>query len=178
VPQDAFLFSRSLADNIALGAPDAARSEIERATRAARLEAALGQLPDGLDSIVGERGVNLSGGQRQRAALARVLVLTPRLLILDDTLSAVDTGTADAILDHLKRFAGARTTIIVAHRLSTLKHADNIIVLEDGAIVESGPHADLLALGGRYARLYAEQELERAASGANGHRGDGEPSDG
>jgi ATP-binding cassette subfamily B protein len=157
VPQDAFLFSASLADNIALGRPDAPRAEIEAAAGAACLVADIDQLPDGFDTLVGERGVKLSGGQRQRAALARVMLLEPRVLILDDALSAVDTHTADEILASLRRFAAGRTTILVSHRLSTVQHADQIVLLENGAIAERGTHAELLERGGRYARLHARQ---------------------
>lgn len=160
VPQDAFLFSMSLADNVALGRPDAAREEIERASRGSQLEKDLAQLPQGLDTLVGERGVRLSGGQRQRAALARVLLLAPRVLILDDTLSAVDTETADAILAHLRPFMAGRTTVMVAHRLSTVQQAEQILVLEDGRVVERGTHAELLALNGRYAATWARQERQ------------------
>jgi ABC-type multidrug transport system ATPase subunit len=137
---------------------------VDEAVRAAVLDRDLPQLGDGLDTIVGERGVNLSGGQRQRAALARVFLMNPRVLILDDTLSAVDTHTADAILSQLQPFANVRTTIVVAHRLSTVQHADNIIVLDEGRIVEQGAHRELIALGGRYACLYAQQQRREASA--------------
>jgi len=162
VPQEAFLFGRSLADNVALGRPDAPRAEIEQAVDISQLSGDLDQLPDGLDTIVGERGVNLSGGQRQRAALARVFLLERELVILDDTLSAVDTHTADRILEALEQFLAGKTTVIVSHRLSAVKHADEILVLEEGAVAERGTHDELLALGGLYADLWDKQERHEA----------------
>ena len=168
VPQDAFLFSESLYDNVALGLPEADENQVLAALEGAQFRTDLDQLPAGLETLIGERGVNLSGGQRQRTALARVLLLSPRILILDDTLSAVDTRTSEAILEHLRPFAAERTTILIAHRLSSVAHADQILVLEDGAIVERGSHDELLARGGRYAATWKLQEdsaheAERAA---------------
>jgi ATP-binding cassette subfamily B protein len=168
VPQDAFLFSESLHDNVALGLPDAGEDAVLAALEGAQFSSDLDQLPAGLGTLIGERGVNLSGGQRQRTALARVLLLSPRILILDDTLSAVDTKTSEAILEYLRPFAKERTTILIAHRLSSVAHADQILVLEDGCIVERGTHAELLALGSRYASTWSLQEesaheAERAA---------------
>jgi ATP-binding cassette subfamily B protein len=158
VPQDAFLFSATLAENVALGRPEASRQDVLLALDRASLTSDLGQLARGVDTLVGERGVVLSGGQRQRAALARALLLDPPLLILDDTLSAVDTETAERILNELRSFGSRRTTIVVSHRLSAVAHADWIVLLEEGRIAEEGTHDRLLALGGRYAALYQSQQ--------------------
>ncbi|MHC4893725.1 MAG: ABC transporter ATP-binding protein [Planctomycetota bacterium] len=163
VPQDPFLFSASLRENLMLGRPDATEEELQAALSISQLEKDLPQLPEGLETTVGERGVNLSGGQRQRAALARAVLMRPGVLILDDTLSAVDTETAAQILAGLEPVMAERTTVIVAHRLSTLKHADRILVLDEGRLAESGRHDELLAAGGVYAALWEAQErgLER-----------------
>ncbi len=158
VPQEAFLFSATLRENLLLARPDAEPEELDRAVRIAQLAKDLPQLPRGLDTLVGERGVTLSGGQRQRAALARAILARPTVMLIDDTLSAVDTETADAILEGLRPVMASRTTVIVSHRLSTVKHADRILVLEDGRIIEQGDHARLLELGGTYADLWRSQE--------------------
>lgn len=160
VPQDAFLFSDSLWNNLIYAAPDTPREQVLEAIEIAQLSKDLDQLPEGLDTVVGERGVNLSGGQRQRVALARAIVKRPQVLILDDTLSAVDTDTAAAILSGLERVLGTCTTIIVAHRLSTLRRADRILVLEEGRVAETGTHTELVATGGLYATLWQAQEQE------------------
>jgi len=158
VPQDPFLFSDTLWNNLTYAAPDAEPERVHEAIRIAQLDKDLDQLPDGLETVVGERGVNLSGGQRQRVALARAIVKRPQILILDDTLSAVDTDTAAAILGGLERVLGTCTTIIVAHRLSTLRRADRIVVLEEGRVAESGTHDELVRGGGLYATLWQSQE--------------------
>ncbi|MEZ5978621.1 MAG: ABC transporter ATP-binding protein [Planctomycetota bacterium] len=158
VPQDAFLFSDTLRNNLTYGAPDAPEERVLEAIEIAQLHKDLDQLPEGLETVVGERGVNLSGGQRQRVALARAIVKRPSILILDDTLSAVDTDTAAAILSGLQRVLGTCTTVIVAHRLSTLRRADLVVVVEDGRVVERGKHDDLVRAGGLYATLWQSQE--------------------
>ena len=160
-PQDAFLFSDTVENNVRFAVPDADRARVLRAVEISQLTADLDQLPEGLDTMLGERGVNLSGGQRQRTSLARVVLQRPRVLLLDDTLSAVDTHTSEAILNGLRPVMAGRTTIVVAHRLSTVEHADQILVLDDGQISESGTHAELIALGGYYASIYRRQSTHR-----------------
>ena len=161
VPQETFLFSRSIAENIALGAPDASRQRIEAVARVAQITRDLPDLPHGLDTIVGERGVTLSGGQRQRVALARALLLEPRILVLDDALSSVDADTEEAILGGLREFMRRRTTFVVSHRISTVLDADRILVLEDGRVVESGRPGELLARDGAFARMHRQQQIEK-----------------
>lgn len=162
VPQESLLFSMPLRGNIALGQPDMPDPQIHRAMEQARLSKDLPQLPKGLESIVGERGATLSGGQKQRASLARALVREPRVLILDDALASVDMKTAAEIINALRAEAERRTCIIVSQRMSAVEHADQIIVLDDGQIVEQGAHAQLMALGGRYAEMY-QREVQQAA---------------
>ena len=159
VPQDAFLFSMSLADNIAYGRPATQTEVVEAATRA-QLAKDVAELPHGYATLVGERGVMLSGGQRQRAALARALLMKPRILILDDTLSSVDAETEAEIRKGLAELLAGRTVVTVAHRVSTVKDADQIAVFDAGRIVERGTHEELVRAGGLYARMAREQELE------------------
>jgi ATP-binding cassette subfamily B protein len=168
VPQESFLFSATIAENVALGRPDATRAELEEAVALAGLDADLEALPKGLDTRVGERGVTLSGGQRQRVALARALIARPRILLLDDCLSALDARTEARVLDNVRRLLPGRTVLIVAHRVSTVEAADLIVVLERGEIVERGTHAELLARGGRYAALARMQRLEEELAVAAG----------
>ena len=162
VPQDTFLFSESIRDNIALDL--AAPAEVERAIEVARLAADLKTFPQGLETIVGERGVTLSGGQKQRTALARSVVRQPKILILDDALASVDTRTEEQILKCLRQIMAERTTILIAHRISTVMAADHIIVLDEGRIVEEGAHDQLLARDGLYADMYRRQHLTEELS--------------
>jgi ATP-binding cassette subfamily B protein len=168
VPQESFLFSASIAENVALGRPGASRAEIEEAVRLAGLDVDLSGFPRGLETRVGERGVTLSGGQRQRVALARALLRRPRILLLDDCLSALDARTEARVLDNVRQVLPGRTVVIVAHRVSTVEDADLIVVLEQGEIVERGTHAELLARGGRYAALARMQRLEEELAVAAG----------
>ncbi|MFQ5844220.1 MAG: ABC transporter ATP-binding protein, partial [Planctomycetota bacterium] len=160
VPQEAFLFSRSIGRNIAFGRPGADDETLQRAAQGAHLVRDLDQLPSGLDTVVGERGVTLSGGQKQRVALARAIAADAPILILDDALSAVDTETEAAILRNLERIRRGRTVVVVAHRVSAVRDADRIIVLDRGRIAETGSDAELRAAGGLYARMARTQELE------------------
>ena len=165
VPQDLFLFSDRLRENIAFGGRDGVSDDaIARAAAISRLDADLDQFPDRLDQVIGERGVTLSGGQKQRTALARALVREPRILILDDALSAVDSQTERDIQERLAAFMRGRTTIVITHRLSAVTDADLILVLEEGRLVEQGRHADLAAAGGPYGALWESQKLSEELS--------------
>ena len=162
VPQESFLFSMSVAENIAFGLPEEDDDAVRRASAGAQLDKDLDELPDGYATIVGERGVMLSGGQRQRAALARALAVRPRILILDDVLSAVDAETEAGIQRELGRVFAGRTVVVVASRVSAVRNADQIVVLDEGCIVERGGHDELMARNGLYTRLASEQAAEEA----------------
>ncbi len=160
VPQETFLFSATLGENIAFGVKDATESEIRRAAEIAGLGPDLAGFPDGLNTVVGERGITLSGGQKQRAAIARAVLRDPRILILDDALASVDTATEERILNELSGVMRGRTAILISHRVSTIRNADRIFVIEHGELVAEGSHAELLAKGGYYADLHEKQLLE------------------
>ena len=160
VPQDQFLFATSILDNIRFGNPNLPLSAVEKATKLAQVYQDIVDMPQGFETIIGEKGVSLSGGQKQRLAMSRAMILDPDILILDDSLSAVDAKTEYAIIDNLKETRKDKTTIITAHRLSAVVHADLILVLQNGQIIEQGTHEDLLALDGWYAQTYQSQQLE------------------
>lgn len=160
VPQDQFLFASSILDNIRFGNPDLPFSAVEEATKLAQVYQDIQAMPQGFDTVIGEKGVSLSGGQKQRLAMSRAMILNPDILILDDSLSAVDAKTEFAIIDNLKETRKDKTTIITAHRLSAVVHADLILVMQNGQIIERGTHEDLLALDGWYAQTYQSQQLE------------------
>jgi ATP-binding cassette subfamily B protein len=166
VPQDHFLFSMTIRDNIRFANPHFSQEKIEEAARLAFIDEDIKAFPEGYDTMVGERGVSLSGGQKQRISIARALIVEPELLILDDALSAVDAKTEEAILHNLKEFRQDKTTIIAAHRLSSVMHAKEILVIDEGKIVERGTHEELLALNGWYGRMWDKQQLEAKIEGS------------
>jgi ATP-binding cassette, subfamily B, multidrug efflux pump len=168
VQQDGFMFTTSIENNIAYGNPWVRETRIERAAESAQLHNYVAGLPAGYDTIVGERGMSLSGGQRQRLSIARSLILKPAVIVFDDSTAAIDAGTEQRIRAAMKRFAQDRVTIVISHRLSSLMHADQILFIEGGRIVERGTHDELLAKGGRYRMLYDLQvrPTDEAAMGA------------
>src|SRR6476661_8453992 len=160
VPQETFLFSDRIRENIAFGVDSASENEVRNSASAANIAADIESFPEGYETMVGERGITLSGGQKQRTAIARALIRNPRILILDDALSSVDTQTEDKILNHLRDVMTGRTTIFISHRVSTVRNADRIAVLHGGRIVELGTHDELIARNGYYSDLYNKQLLE------------------
>lgn len=167
VPQETFLFSETVRENIKFGVPAASAAEVERAAEISNILPEIRGFPKGFETLVGERGLMLSGGQKQRTAISRAVIRDPRILILDDALSNVDTYTEEKILRHLTEVMVGRTTLLISHRVSTIQNADEIVVLHDGEIVERGTHEQLLALNGHYTELYnkqlIEEELEKEA---------------
>lgn len=167
VPQDHFLFSMTIRDNIRFGEPRATQAQVEAAAELTAVHSDIEGMPEGYDTMVGERGVSLSGGQKQRLSIARAVITEPELLILDDALSAVDAKTEEKILRHLKEERQNKTTIIAAHRISSVMHAEEIIVIDEGAIIERGTHQELLALNGWYTKMYEQQQLESKIEGGS-----------
>ncbi|HRY84725.1 MAG TPA: ATP-binding cassette domain-containing protein, partial [Candidatus Cloacimonadota bacterium] len=165
VPQDIFLFSDTIANNIRLGNPEIDDEAVFNAARAANVYDEIMDFENKFETLVGERGITLSGGQKQRVAIARALLTDPRILILDDALSAVDTKTERFILENLIKLREGKTTIIIAHRISSIQHADKIIVLGEGVIAERGTHAELVALGGLYNDLVEKQRIRARLEG-------------
>jgi ATP-binding cassette subfamily B multidrug efflux pump len=167
VPQETFLFSETICENVKFGTPAAPDSEVERAAEISNILPEIRGFPRAFQTMVGERGLTLSGGQKQRTAIARAVIRDPRILILDDALSSVDTYTEEKILGQLTEVMAGRTTLLISHRVSTIRNADEIVVLHDGEIVERGRHEDLLVRNGHYTDLYTkqliEEELEKEA---------------
>jgi ATP-binding cassette subfamily B protein len=162
VPQETFLFSETIRENIRLGAPERPDAEVERAAAISNILPEINGFPMKFDTMVGERGLTLSGGQKQRTAISRAVIRDPRILILDDALSSVDTYTEETILRQLSGVVAGRTTILISHRVSTIQNADEIVVLHGGEIAERGTHTELLAMNGHYTELYNKQLIEEA----------------
>jgi subfamily B ATP-binding cassette protein MsbA len=157
VPQEVQLFSGTISENLRIAKPDATDSELEQACRVANAHDFITGFPEGYQTVVGERGIKLSGGQRQRVAIARAVLADPRILILDEATSSLDAESEAAVQDALERLMRGRTTLVIAHRLSTVRAADRLVVLDDGHIAEQGTHDQLIAAGGLYARLSDRQ---------------------
>jgi ATP-binding cassette subfamily B protein len=164
IPQDTVLFNQSVGDNIAFGKADCTRDEIEQAARRAHLHELIASLPDAYDTNVGERGLKLSGGERQRLSIARAAIKRPRIYIFDEATSALDSATELEIVRSLQEISRSITTLVITHRLSTVVHADEIIVLETGTVIERGTHASLLRQHGRYAAFWIAQQSGSAAA--------------
>jgi len=164
VPQDTVLFNDTIGANIAYGRPGASQADVERAAETAQIKGFIDGLPDGWETLVGERGLKLSGGEKQRVAIARMVLKDPRILVLDEATSALDTVTERALQTAIRQITRGRTSLVIAHRLSTIVDADRIVVMESGRVVEAGTHAQLLTQGGRYAHLWNDQQAEVAAS--------------
>ena len=159
VSQETYLFHASVRENLRFARPDATDEEIEAAARAAQVHELIASLPDGYDTVVGERGFRFSGGEKQRIAIARTILRNPPVLVLDEATSALDAQTERAVDEALRELAEGRTTIVIAHRLSTVRDADQIVVLDGGVLVERGTHDELLAMGGKYAALAARDAV-------------------
>jgi len=160
VPQDTFLFSTTIKENIVFGNPEASEEEVANAARIAQIDEEIRTFPMGIETLIGEKGITLSGGQKQRIAIARAILLNPQIMILDDALSSVDTQTEERIWNGLGEILDGKTCIVVSHRLSSIKEADKIILLDDGEITEMGDHQSLLSMGGIYAQIYQRQQIE------------------